>query len=289
MALVAAKQEAEQAAEASRLAMLEAQAADHAKTEFLANMSHELRTPLNAIIGFSDIIRNGMLGDDSTSKSMEYARYIYDSGNHLLDLINDILDLAKIEAGKLVLHEQVTDVGEIVDTCLMIIKDRADSGGLELRRRLSEPLPALNADGRKLRQILINLMSNAVKFTPDGGSISVEASSAPGSGLTIFVVDTGIGISRDNLAKVMAPFWQVEGSFSRTYQGTGLGLPLTKALVEAHGGTLTIESEPGSGTRVSVEFPADRVRWDELPICKPNAADKAVVGRDTGCAPPIVG
>lgn len=289
MALIAAKHEAEQAAEASRVAMLEAQAADHAKTEFLANMSHELRTPLNAIIGFSDIIRNGMLGDDSASKSMEYARYIYDSGNHLLDLINDILDLAKIEAGKLILHEQITDVGEIVDTCLMIIKDRADSGGLELKRRLTEPLPALNADGRKLRQILINLMSNAVKFTPDGGTISVEASSTVKGCLLIVVADTGIGISRDNLAKVMAPFWQVEGSFSRTYQGTGLGLPLTKALVEAHGGNLAIDSEPGSGTRVSVEFPADRVRWNELPPPEPGAAGKAAADRDTGYVPPSIG
>ena len=173
MALFAAKNEAEIAADKARKAMLEAQAADRAKTEFLANMSHELRTPLNAIIGFSEMMT--LLGHEAKSKFLEYARDISASGHHLLELINDILDLAKIEAGKLELDEQNVDVEKVIDACLTIIKERAQERSLELSYNVSRDLPLLCADERKLKQILINLLSNAVKFTPAGGRVTLRA------------------------------------------------------------------------------------------------------------------
>jgi signal transduction histidine kinase len=259
-ALIAARQEAERAADLARSALVEAQAANRAKTEFLANMSHELRTPLNAIIGFSDMIRRGILGRDQARKYLEYAKDINDSGTHLLDLINDILDLAKVEAGQLALHEEVVDVGRVVRSCMTIITERAQKGGLALSHHLATPAVRLWVDERKLKQILINLLSNAVKFTPEGGRVTLSARLDEDGTFLAEIADTGIGIAEEDMWKAMAPFRQVDSRMSRSYEGTGLGLPLTKALVELHGGTLAIRSRVGEGTQVTVRLPAERVQ-----------------------------
>ena len=258
MALLAAKQESDKAADLARKALLEAQTADRAKTEFLANMSHELRTPLNAIIGFSDIIRCGLNDPADRSRFIEYAEYIHTSGTHLLGLINDILDLSKIDAGRLVLHEREAMLGDLVDACLIISKERAEEQGLTVRSTLPRDVQLL-VDERKVKQILINVISNAIKFTPRAGSVTIDGGVTDAGALEILVVDSGIGIAEEHLAKVMIPFWQVEGEQARRFQGTGLGLPLTKALVEAHGGTLSIASVVGEGTTVTITLPPHRV------------------------------
>jgi PAS domain S-box-containing protein len=245
---------------AMREAMEQAENANRAKSEFLANMSHELRTPLNAIIGFSEMIDQGLYGPVGSPKYVEYARDITSSGRHLLDIINDILDLSKIEAGKLQLQEQPVDVGKVVDTCVGIVKARAVRGGVEIERRMLEPLPSLHADGRKFKQILLNLLSNAVKFCPAGGRVTIEAGVEPGKGMVIRVSDTGVGMSADEIDIAMSWFGQVDGRLNRKYEGTGLGLPLTKALVKLHGGELELESAPGVGTTVTIRFPSERVR-----------------------------
>ncbi len=263
LALVAAKKDAEEAAEVARAAMVEAQAANCAKTEFLANMSHELRTPLNAIIGFSEMIESGVFGPVGSAKYLEYATDINESGQHLLELINDILDLAKIENGKLELDEQIVDVSKVAKSCLTVIKERALEGGLKVKHRLPKNLPALWADERKFKQILINLLSNAVKFTPEGGRVSLETVVEPDQSLAIKVCDTGIGIAAEDIGKALAPFTQVDSKLTRNYEGTGLGLPLSKALVELHGGALELESEVDVGTTVTVRFPPERTRPPE--------------------------
>ncbi|MDH3476002.1 MAG: HAMP domain-containing histidine kinase [Rhodospirillales bacterium] len=259
LALLAAKQEADRAAVMARSAMVEAETASRAKTEFLANMSHELRTPLNAIIGFSDMMVNGLIAPNQAEKQMEYARDILESGHHLLDLINDILDLAKVEAGKLDLDEQEVDVHRITASCLTLIKERAHERGLEVHLSIPERAPPIRVDERKFKQILINLLSNAVKFTPSGGKVSLRAGFASDGGFMVKVSDTGIGIAKEDIAKALAPFTQVDSDLGRSYEGTGLGLPLSKALVELHGGRLYIESRQEMGTTVTIYLPAQRV------------------------------
>jgi signal transduction histidine kinase len=259
LALLAAKQDADKAAAMARGAKVEAETASRAKTEFLANMSHELRTPLNAIIGFSDMMVNGLIGPDQTEKHMEYARDILESGHHLLDLINDILDLAKVEAGKLDLDAQEVDVHRITSSCLTLIKERAHEGGLEVHLSIPESTPPIRVDERKFKQILINLLSNAVKFTPSGGKVSLRAGFASDGGYMMKVSDTGIGIAKEDIAKALAPFTQIDSDLGRSYEGTGLGLPLSKALVELHGGRLYIESKLGAGTTVTIYLPAQMV------------------------------
>ncbi len=258
LALRAAKQNAEHSAEMARAAMLEAQAANRAKTEFLANMSHELRTPLNAIIGFSDMMMSGLAGPNNMEKHTEYSQDINESGRHLLELINDILDLAKIEAGALELDEQLVDISRIATSCITLIKERAHERGLELTCDLGDQTPVLRGDERKLKQILINLLSNAVKFTPRGGSVTLTAVHCE-DGFDIRVADTGIGIAKEDIWKALAPFTQVDSDLARTFEGTGLGLPLTKALVELHDGVLAIVSDIGVGTTVVARFPKERV------------------------------
>ncbi len=242
-----------------REAKEEAELSNRSKSEFLANMSHELRTPLNAIIGFSELTQNQAFGPVGDEKYIDYAKDINDSGHHLLQLINDILDLSKIEAGKLDLYESFVDLDEVVLSSMTIIKERADSGNLKVVSKVPHNLPTLYADGLKLKQILLNLLSNAVKFTQPGGTIELTVSATPEHGLTMRVSDNGIGIAKENLSKVIAPFAQVDSTLSRAYEGTGLGLPLTKALVEMHGGTLDIESETGVGTAVTVQLPSERL------------------------------
>ena len=246
--------------EAALRAMTEkANQANSAKSEFLANMSHELRTPLNAVIGFSEVIGGQMFGPIGSPKYLEYVKDINASGVHLLALINDILDLSKIEAGKSELKEENVDVSCMIETCITLIRKQAEAEDIKLEYDAGSNLPTLYADERKLKQILINLLSNAVKFTPSGGKVITTAWSRPEDGFVFQVADTGIGIAPEDIDKALAPFSQIDSDLSRQSDGTGLGLPLTKALAEAHGGSLDLQSEAGIGTTVTVRFPAERV------------------------------
>ncbi len=237
----------------------QAELANRTKSEFLANMSHELRTPLNAILGFSELMGNATLGPLGSPKYEEYTKDINDSGRHLLALINDILDLSKIEAGQLELDEEDIDVAMTIRSCMVLVKERAQNGGVKLKTDIPAGSPALHADQRKLKQILVNLLSNAVKFTPAGGEVILKAWSRPDSGYVFQVIDTGIGIALEDIPKALTPFGQVDSRLDRKYEGTGLGLPLTKSLAEQHGGSLDLQSEEGAGTTVTVRFPAERI------------------------------
>jgi protein-histidine pros-kinase len=270
--------ERKRAEETLQLAMQEAVAANRAKSNFLANMSHELRTPLNAIIGFSDMIKNGVAGPAADGKFLEYIHHINESGTHLLGLINDILDLSKIEVDKLELHEERVDVARVVQSCVTLVNGRAREGGLTIACEIPDGLPLLRADGRKLRQIVVNILSNAVKFTDDGGAVTVKASYDLAAGIVLQITDTGIGIAPQDIPKTLEPFSQVDSELSRKYEGTGLGLPLTKSLVELHGGSLDLRSTLGVGTTVTVRFPPERIiaGKDTTEITEPAKAEPAV-------------
>jgi signal transduction histidine kinase len=248
-----------QAERALREAMVKAESASRAKSRFLANMSHELRTPLNAVIGFADILGNEMMGPLGSPRYKEYAEDIRASGSHLLQLINDILDLSKIEAGKLDLHEEWLVLGEVIESARAMVAEKAVRQGLLLRVDVPAALPRLLADRRLTLQVLLNLLSNAVKFTPTGGRISIDAFRADDLGLAVRVGDTGIGIAEADIPIVLQPFGQVEGAFQRSHDGTGLGLPLSLSIMQLHGGRMDIASRPGEGTKVTIHFPASRV------------------------------
>jgi PAS domain S-box-containing protein len=237
----------------------QAELANRTKSEFLANMSHELRTPLNAVLGFSELMGNATLGPLGNPKYEEYTKDINDSGRHLLALIDDILDLSKIEAGKLELDEEEIDVAKAIRSCMVLVKERAKDGGVKLQRDIPQELPALHADARKLKQILVNLLSNAVKFTSKGGEVTLKAWWRPDSGYVFQVIDTGIGIALADIPIALSPFGQVDSRLTRKFAGTGLGLPLTKSLAEMHGGSLDLQSEEGAGTTVTVRFPSERI------------------------------
>jgi signal transduction histidine kinase len=241
-----------------RVAKEAAESANRAKSEFLATMGHELRTPLNAVIGFSEIMLAEVLGPIGNDQYKGYLRDIHAGGNHLLEVINNILDLAKAEAGRLELLEQRVEVPALIDTVLRMLRPRAADAGLVLETKLPADLPRLRGDEPKLKKILLNLVSNAVKFTPNGGRVEIAAAVGSCGGLTIAVRDTGIGIDEANLAKVLEPFRQADGSLGRKYGGVGLGLPLAQAFAELHQGTMTITSRPGGGTSVVLEFPPGR-------------------------------
>ncbi len=235
-----------------------AEAANRAKSEFLAMMSHELRTPLNAIIGFSEVVIEEMYGPIGNGRYRDYLRDIRNSGTHLLDLINDILDLSKAEAGQIELHESIIDVADLIDHSVSLVALRARQAGVAILTDVARDLPHLRADERKVRQALLNLMTNAVKFTPSGGQVQIRARLADNL-LCLEVEDTGIGMSRADIPRALSPFVQIDSAINRRQAGTGLGLPLTKRLVEAHGATFDLKSEIGVGTAVSVAFPADRL------------------------------
>jgi len=235
-----------------------AERGNRAKNTFLANISHELRTPLNAIIGFSEMMKHEIFGPLEPASYRPYLDDIHDSGMHLLELINDILDLSKAEAGMTDLAETQVDVGGIVRGSVRMLARRAANAGLSIVTDLPERLPLLLADERRMRQIVLNLLSNAVKFTEDGGNVVISVR-ADRIGFVITVTDSGIGMSPEELERVMEPFVQADARLSRKYEGSGLGLPLTKALVEAHGGTLRLDSESGRGTVATVFFPPTRI------------------------------
>jgi two-component system cell cycle sensor histidine kinase PleC len=236
-----------------------AEAANESKTQFLAGMSHELRTPLNAIIGFADLMRMQLLGPLEPPRYLDYVHDIHGSGIHLLNMINELLDMAKIEAGRFDLHEDVIDLREIGAEVLRMLRQSIETARVSLKVALPAALPLIRADEQQVRRVLVNLLSNAIKFTPAGGGITLRACELEDGGLEFCVCDTGIGIPADKLDKVLEPFEQVENSFTRTRAGTGLGLPLTKAMVEAHGGRLTLESVMGQGTTVHISLPAERI------------------------------
>ena len=238
----------------TKAAQERAEAANKAKSRFLANMSHELRTPLNAVIGFTDLMRQHMFGPLGNERYEEYATLIYDSGQLLLDLITDMLDMAKIEAGKLELNFERVDLTGTIEDCVRMLRDRADNGGLEIAVKTPPAPISLIADRRAVKQVLLNLLTNAIKFTPAGGHIDVDTRVADGRAI-LRVRDTGIGIPAHELPRLGRPFEQVCGDPMLAKSGTGLGLALVCALVEKHGGQLRIESEEGVGTEVSVDFP----------------------------------
>jgi two-component system cell cycle sensor histidine kinase PleC len=240
------------------LVLKEAQQANRFKSEFLANMSHELRTPLNAIIGFSEFIAEDLAGGNLAAYR-EYAEDIRWSGLHLLDLVNDILDLAKVEAGKAVLDERRINVGELVASCIRLAIARHGESTREIETEIQPDLPPLLADERNLKQILINLLSNAIKFTARTGNIRISAAIDAEGQLALAVSDTGMGINPDDVSRVLKPFEQAETGFAREQHGTGLGLPLVKSLVELHGGKFQLESRPGKGTVASILFPRERI------------------------------
>jgi two-component system cell cycle sensor histidine kinase PleC len=236
-----------------------AEAASRAKSEFLANMSHELRTPLNAILGFSELISSHAFATN-VEKHHEYAGLIHGSGQHLLALINDVLDLAKIEAGGISLRDSEIDLGSLVDEAMSMMAPKAVAGDCRLHGKFDHSLPLLIADERSVKQVLLNILSNAVKFTPPGGEVTVFARQESDGSLSFGVGDTGIGISEEDQARVFQKFGQGRHDVAIMDKGTGLGLPIAKGLVEAHGGFMTLESAVGVGTRVTVTFPASRTQ-----------------------------
>jgi signal transduction histidine kinase len=237
-----------------------AETASRSKSQFLANMSHELRTPLNAIIGFSEIIRDGLLGPVGNPAYREYAEDINHSGVHLLQLVTDILDMSRAEAGHLALHEEICDPVRMIESSLNMVRSRARQGQVALSVAPAGDTPWLWADERRLRQILINLLSNAVKFTLPGGRVTVALMPAPEGALDFMVEDTGIGMTEAHIAIALTPFGQVDSQLNRKYEGTGLGLPLTRQLLDLHDADLMIASEMGRGTRVTARFPPNRMR-----------------------------
>jgi PAS domain S-box-containing protein len=236
-----------------------AEFANRTKTEFLAHMSHELRTPLNAIIGFAEVIKTEMFGPSGIPKYVDYAADIHKSGQHLLDLINDILDLSKLEAGRLDLRESNVSLPAIIDHCATLVRSVAQAGGVALKVDCSPALPELFADERALKQVLLNFLSNAIKFTPEGGQVTARISQTEIGGIRIAISDTGIGMSEAEIAIALSPFGQVDSRLSRKHKGTGLGLPISQSLIQLHGGELTIESAPNMGTTMVATFPASRI------------------------------
>lgn len=236
----------------------EADAANRSKSTFLSMVSHELRTPLSAIIGFADMIRNEVLGPIGNDRYRSYIVDIHTSGIHLLDVINDILDFSKFEAGKLELHEEIFDLAACIRATVHLVDPQIREAGISAEIDVPGSLPALRADECKIRQVLFNLLGNAVKFTSPGGHIQISARFDGEVGVVVTVADTGIGIAPENLNRVFEPFTQIDSVLSQKHVGTGLGLPLVKAIMELHQGGVELKSDLGCGTEVTIIFPADR-------------------------------
>jgi signal transduction histidine kinase len=236
----------------------QAEMANHAKSEFLANMSHELRTPLNAIIGFSEIIAHELFGPLNNEKYLDYMKDIHQSSLHLLSIINDVLDMSKIEAGKLELSKEPLNIRHLVGEVVRMMRERADSHGIELVTKLAEGEAEIWADERAIKQIFLNLLSNAIKFSRDGGEVCIRVVSEKPGLVVVEFEDHGIGMNEEELERALQPFGQAKPSTTRNYGGTGLGLPITKGLIEAHGGKLAIESRAGQGTIARISLPTER-------------------------------
>lgn len=263
-----------------------AESAYASKTRFLANMSHELRTPLNAIIGFSEMMQRQLLGPLGNAKYLDYIGGIHQSGEHLLDLINDILDMSKIEIGKYELYVEKLNVGKVIRLAIHMVEGRAHEDQVRL---IAEDIPDdiyIQADRRALMQVLLNLLSNAVKFTREGGSVEVSCQMEPG-GVAIVVADTGVGIPKDKLGVVTMPFEQVSSEFTRNHEGSGLGLAITKELIEMHGGTLDIDSEVGVGTTVTVMMPEKVLTSQKVHIID-GESDSVAEGANSGIVTPVM-
>ena len=237
----------------------QAEAASRAKSEFLASMSHELRTPLNAIIGFSDVMRRELFGAVGQDRYRTYVGDIHESATHLLELINDILDLSKVEAGSMELDEGILDPTDLVGQAVRFLEVVARDGGVDLVTDVAKPIPTLRADERKLLQVLLNLASNAIKFTPSGGRVTIAAAPRDDGGFVFTVADTGVGMRPHEIPQALSMFGQVNTGYTREQEGTGLGLPLSCALMRLHGGTLEIHSTEGTGTTATASLPKDRV------------------------------
>lgn len=242
-----------------------AEEASASKSQFLANMSHELRTPLNAVLGFSEMIHKEILGQVGNKKYLDYAKDIHGSAAHLLNIINDILDISKVESGEIQLHEEFCCIQEFVEKTVQITQPLAEEAGLKFQWASPSDPPMLRTDLVRLRQVLINLLSNAIKFTPASGHVRLDIELTDQEGIRFMVVDNGIGIPADEIDNALRPFGQVDSDLNRKYDGTGLGLPLAKTLTEQLGGTFQLESEEGSGTRVTVSFPSNHLHYDIPP------------------------
>src|SRR5680860_25032 len=251
--------ELEQSKSISDEARRRAESANIAKSRFLATMSHELRTPLNAVLGFSEVMKSEILGAHTVPTYKEYAKDIHESGQHLLNLINEILDLSRIEAGRYELQEQAVTLTDVAEDCRRLLKLRAEKKGLRILQNYQEGLPQIWADERAIRQISLNLLSNAIKFTPADGTISITIGTTETGGQYLSVNDTGPGIPEDEIPRVLKSFGQGSLAQKTAEGGTGLGLPIVKGLVELHGGTFDLKSKLRQGTLVTVAFPSERV------------------------------
>ncbi len=257
------------------LAKSHSEEASRAKSAFLANMSHELRAPLNTILGLSEIIRDKLFGD-AVNRYANYAGDIHQSGTHLLNIITDILDISKIEAGKLELREEKVEVHAVVHESLILVAQQAKAGGVRLSALTSDIDASIFGDRTKLMQIIVNLLSNAIKFTLPKGAVALAMAHNDDGGLTLTIRDTGIGMSRKEIGVALKVFRQVDSSLTRRLAGAGLGLPLAVQLTELHGGALTIRSKPGLGTTVVVRLPAERITWDKGRAAKRAQANPAI-------------